>query len=332
MKVNTTVEVIIKSCQRFTKLVAIATVVLVSSLIQAQPAGSRDDAAANESAVEVECTFADLSLPDDFVVYAAGEYSGVELPIQIDQSGSTATEIQVYVNESDKPVVLMLGAYSPTVWQIKWTEQTHIVAVYASGFYAPIVAGLNPSTPVLVAGKTNRCDEFYITEEKLHLLNPIARKIFHQPVTKAYIAEKGIVYVGPRVDEKDYQQAVVKSSESFRLPGTPLAGEAGLEEAVRQGILRPATEADFQAWFQIRTTSSKTIERDFTGEYGLHPSWRRNAYVILKPFQIPVGLYGGHSAHFILAEGAPVPAGSLGHSVLLDMNDGSCSGRVCSLP
>jgi len=42
----------------------------------------------------------------------------------------------VAVNQRGTPVVLMLGAYEPTVWNIGWTQGTQIVAVMASGYTA----------------------------------------------------------------------------------------------------------------------------------------------------------------------------------------------------
>jgi hypothetical protein len=57
-----------------------------------------------------------------------------------------------------------------------------------------------------------------------------------------------------------------------------------------------------------------------------------NGYVILKPFEIPAGLYGGHMATFFLAEGVPFPKGDLGHSTLYDLNTMKCQGTMCGLP
>ena len=50
--------------------------------------------------------------------------------------------MDVVVNYSSKPVVLMLGAYEPTIWNIKWTPTTHIVALLVSGYRRQAVLAL----------------------------------------------------------------------------------------------------------------------------------------------------------------------------------------------
>lgn len=68
------------------------------------------------------CGFSELSLPTDFAVFAAGAYSGRKIQFQIDLSGHEGTQIDVAVNSPNKPVVLMLGAYEPTIWNIGWSR------------------------------------------------------------------------------------------------------------------------------------------------------------------------------------------------------------------
>ena len=66
------------------------------------------------------CAFPDLKLPEKFAVYAAGAYSGRKISFQIDQSGHDGTQIDVAANSPEKPIVLLLGAYEPTIWNIGW--------------------------------------------------------------------------------------------------------------------------------------------------------------------------------------------------------------------
>lgn len=54
-----------------------------------------------------------------------------------------------------------------------------------------------------------------------------------------------------------------------------------------------------------------------------------NGYVVLKEFAMPAGLYGAHSATFIVPKGVPVPTGKLGHSRVLDYNAMQCTGALC---
>ena len=59
--------------------------------------------------------------------------------------------------------------------------------------------------------------------------------------------------------------------------------------------------------------------------------YQDNGYVVLRPFQIPAGLYGGNSATFIVARGVPAPTGNPGHSRILDLDTGRCSGLTCNM-
>jgi len=158
----------------------------------------------------------------------------------------------------------------------------------------------------------------------------LAKQLFGLSAEKTFTAETGEVFIGDRRDLGAYRQDVVKPSESFRLVGVPLAGKAGLDEALRQGILRYATEKDIDAWFgQYDKTHNRIIspKEDKTRR---SYTWRSGkVYVILKPFQVPAGLHGAHSVTFILQAAAPYPRGDLGHSTLLQMSDGACIGSAC---
>jgi hypothetical protein len=77
------------------------------------------------------CGFPELTFPTNLSVLAAGAYSGRKISFQIDQSGHEGTQIDVAVNSPDRPVVLMLGAYEPTVWNIGWSKETRILAVWS---------------------------------------------------------------------------------------------------------------------------------------------------------------------------------------------------------
>lgn len=278
------------------------------------------------------CLLGNTEFPETLKVFAAGAHSGKKLNIQIDQSGHQATEMRVYVNEPSHPVALMLGAYEPTIWQIYKTEGTEIFAVYTSGYYNPIISGIDAKT-LVINGKNCSGSYFYIDEKYLPMLNPFSRQLFGQPVDRAFPAQSGEVFIGDRQDLSAYRQDVVRPSESFRLQGAPLAGKAGLDEAVRQGVLRYATEDDINAWLEYNDKSNNntiSIEDDKTRRSFIGADLSRGrVYVILKPFQVPAGLYGSNSATFILQADVPYPTGNLGHSKLFQMGDGACIGLSC---
>lgn len=281
------------------------------------------------------CAFPELKLPSDFAVFAAGAYSGRKISFQIDQSGHEGTQIDVALNNPNKPVVLMLGAYEPTIWNIGWSKETKILAVLVSGYHRQAVAGLEKSVPLLNSSYDNRgpCGYFYIANDNLAALNPMAKRVFGRPVEMVFPAEKGRVVVG---EPLQVGTKLVTSPEivpaSFYDKDAPIAGPAGLEDAVRKGLLRNATTADADAWADAVIQNSPQRDIPPVAGSGIPQPPKPpvyNAYVVLKSFTYPAGLYGGNSATFIIPKGVPRPDGNPGHSAVFDFNTLSCQGPLC---
>ncbi|MDR3056001.1 MAG: hypothetical protein LBU53_11495 [Zoogloeaceae bacterium] len=109
---------------------------------------------------------------------------------------------------------------------------------------------------------------------------------------------------------------------TVQLPTLP-EKEAGLNEAVSKNLIRHATEADFAAWSRARAAATPKINPQLLAEeerfikYALRAN---KAYVVLKPFRYPAGLYGAHSASFLINRGVSAPVGDSGHSDVYDFN------------
>ncbi|OGB28726.1 MAG: hypothetical protein A3F78_16325 [Burkholderiales bacterium RIFCSPLOWO2_12_FULL_61_40] len=295
-----------------------------------------DEKSRQNAAQKTVCGFADLKLPEQFSVFAAGAYSGREIAFQIDQSGHQGTQIDVAVNSPGKPVVLMLGAYEPTIWNIGWSPQTRIAAVLVGGYHRQAVAGLEPSTPLLNSSYDNKgaCGYFYVTPDNLAPLNPLSKRVFGRGVDMVFPATNGKVVIGkPLATGVSLITSGAIVPESFHDRTAPMAGPAGLADAVRKGLLRKATAADAEAWSEAVMQSNP--QRDLppvAGKGVLRPPKPGlfNAYVVLKPFTYPSGLYGGNSASFLIPKGVPKPEGNSGHSSVYDINTLNCQGALCS--
>ena len=283
-----------------------------------------------------ECGFAELSFPDDFSVYATGWYGGRPLDVQLKQGGGPATQFDIVVNSPQKPVVLILGAYKASIWNIGWTKGTHIVAVLATGYHRQAVAGLPKETPMLISTHENRgpCGYLYVSEKKLSELNPLSQRVFNKPVDMVYYAKAGKAVVGQPISQGE--QLFTSSDtplESFVDTTLPRPGDAGLSDALAQGLIRPVTRQDLEAWAQRKAelAPKDTVPpvADGDSREAFMPRNVHNGFVILKKFHVPPGLYGGHSATFFLLEGVPYPEGELGHSTLYDFNTMTCRGVGC---
>lgn len=288
------------------------------------------------SAQKLTCAFPDLKLPEKFAVFAAGAYSGRKISYQIDQSGHGGTQVDVAVNSSEKPIVLLLGAYEPTIWNVGWSEKTNILAVLVSGYHRQVIAGLEKTTPVLVSTYDNRgpCGYFYVTPNNLSPLNPVSKRIFGRPVDMVFPAQNGKVVVGDPVSvETKLVTSRDVTPESFRDKSAPIAGPAGLADAVNKGLLRKATAADAEAWSDAVLENSPQRDIPPVAGQGIPRPPKPpiyNAYVVLKAFAYPLGLYGGNSATFLIPKGVPKPEGHPGHSSVYDFNILNCHGPLCN--
>jgi len=121
--------------------------------------------------------------------------------------------------------------------------------------------------------------------------------------------------------------------ESFHDRTAPIAGPAGLADAVRKGLLRKATAADAEAWSEAVMQNNPQRDLPPVAGKGVPRPPKPglfNAYVVLEPFTYPSGLYGGNSATFLIPRGVPKPAGNPGHSSVYDFNTLNCQGVQCS--
>ena len=286
------------------------------------------------------CTFGAIKFPEEMKVFGAGAYGGRKLGMQIDQSGHEARQIDVVVTENKTPVALVLGAYEPTIWNISYLRDTEIAAVVIGGYYKQMVSGLPKDVPVISGDHESKggCGYFYLSSDELNKLNPLSRHLFGKPAALFYPANNGTAVVGPKEYNKSRIVSKKLNYDSFVDKNAPLAGKAGLDVAVKKGVIRRATREDTEAVVKkLQETQKKQGQLDappVAGDDGTvsTPKPRllmHNAYVVLKPFTYPAGLYGGNSATFIISEGVPLPSGNPGHSAVYDMNKGVCIGAIC---
>lgn len=276
-------------------------------------------ALAEDFEAPAECAFTNLTIPENLRVYAAGGYSGQRLGYAIDESGYEATRFDITVNSPSQQVALLLGAYAPSVWNISWSKGTNIVAVMISGYHHQAIAGLDESVPVLKSSydSPGPCGYFYVSGTQSASVNPIARKLFRQPVDQMFPGSSdGNILVGDSLSRDSELLTGSRPPESFGDRYAVLSGQAAIDNAVARGLLRPATPADADAWI--------VLGRANTPKPRLY-----RAYVVLAPFSYPGGLVGEESVTFFVLRGGPRPSGNPGESTVYDFNSMTCSGPKC---
>lgn len=120
-----------------------------------------------------------------------------------------------------------------------------------------------------------------------------------------------------------------------------MADREGIQQALSLGLIRVATDRDvelyIEAYNKIAASQGNRLALPASYDAGSYDEaisqvlHRNSGYVILKNMQLPEGMGGSNAVTFILPTGVPYPKGELGHSILLNMSDGSCSAVVREL-
>lgn len=290
---------------------------------------------ANIERDRAKCDFPNLKLPSNSAVHVARGSSGKRVDYQIDKSNIQATQIDVSVNSPKLPVVLMLSANEPNIWNISWIQGTNILAVLASGYYRPAVAGLPKQIPVfLISTKYQEaCNEINVDFKRPEQVQMLAIRFLKRGVDEVHLVENGAVTIG----SADFPPSQLLTSAdtppaSFFDMSAPRVGGAGIQDAIEQGFLRKITEVDIAPWLDIidleappnklRLASDQNIENLL--KYSID-----SGYVVVGAFVFPAGLYGGNSKTFLIPKGVPFPSGNRGHSTILDFNTLQCLGSRC---
>lgn len=108
-------------------------------------------------------------------------------------------------------------------------------------------------------------------------------------------------------------------------PSPPPDPRIALVEGLRNGQLRLAGPGDTARWVQRWSDASRHGVPHAFAERIAH----EQVYVVQKDFTFPDGLYGADAAIFLIERRTPFPRGNPGHSALLDMASGSCTGAIC---
>jgi hypothetical protein len=251
-------------------------------------------------------------------VYAAGGSRGRELDFQIDQSGSMARQFDIAVNSPARPVALMLGAHEPTIWNIKWTPGSRIVAVFVSGERRQAVAGLDPAVPVLNSSRHNDggCGYFVPYEKLNDRDNALSQQFFGKPADVFVPGnETGSIVLGePLMPGPPLLTSSAVPPASFYDPSAPLAGQAGLKDAVAKGLLRRVTQADWDHWNAATAAHPNPNIPKWTRELTSY-----DGYVVLKAFTFPRGELRGWPVFFV-PKGVPLPKNHPHSARIFDFN------------
>jgi uncharacterized membrane protein len=203
---------------------------------------------ATRPTIETACGRWASQLPANYDLVAAAAYQANS------QGGSNATKnaafqsYQVAVDHPGKPIVLLLGGLSPTNWMVRWTSATKIAGVWISGRDAQTISGLRSDIPLLLTDeRSTPCPYFYFPD-LTGRMDSAAQQILARTPQKVVASDAGgritignaFGLFGPRTSTSQVESPFYQSPTS--------AGEKGLEELVRRGLLRHARNEDVARW------------------------------------------------------------------------------------
>jgi hypothetical protein len=259
-------------------------------------------------------------LPEDIEVHVIGRYRGEkELDIQLGSSGHMVTEIEVVVNETDDPVVLVLTAYDPVVWKVGTTPGADLAAVLVSGYHSQALLGIPHDLPhrVISGEQSLGCKPFSASgaADAASIEWDIFRLTGHK-IDRFYSESPE---TGFRIGGDPYfRSSNVSFSSDLSLDdydvyeGEIPAGPRGVDELQRQGKIRLATQKEIDEWMNgAREQNPEMYARLYLG----------TTYVVMERIELPPGLFGGNSRTFIIPAGIPKPDGPKGHCQFYYMKD-----------
>ena len=278
---------------------------------------------------------------DTFGIEAIGIYRGQEelVDVELDESGHRVSQAEVVVNIPDKPVVLVLTAYDPTVWRIGATEDTEIAGVMVSGYHGQAVIGLDAGIPLEISTHDQKgsfeCFFAYKADKRLLDMVAMLKKSYGRKVDNFYGIQQqtdGVFYLGERPDEDDILYFDTYTIADYNLQdmneGKPVAGQAAIDVLVEENKLRLATQEDIDGWIEKASEKFNDIDPELRVESRMRVG---RTYVVLDEVELPNGLYGAHSRSFIIPHDVSMPTGPECHNSFYLMDDGTEAGPIARM-
>ena len=175
--------------------------------------------------IRYPCEFPNLKLPNDAVIYAVAGGRFEPLPFRIG-AHPDSYQSDLIVNAPGKKVALLLLGYEQSVWNIRWTPGTDIVAVAATGSGRQAFAGIPRGVPTFsphdgsgFACKYPEGFDFTAVQRKDRAkVDPIAMEIYRRPTDGMFVGYRQPAIAGdPLPPSAQLIQSSDTPPESFRV-------------------------------------------------------------------------------------------------------------------
>lgn len=279
---------------------------------------------------------AGLALPPETricVVTGYDEGLSSKMPL-IRQSGLNGAALRIVeVNSPEAPVALLLLNHSATLWQIKSTPGTEVLAAATGGHWPQAISGLKPEAAVLIE-RGNKGRYFTQTYQRTSLqrqaVNNSARKYFGREADVIADSIDGTAVCGwsPSPDIELVSHSVFKTEKY----DAGASVQARLDQALKSGWIRRAKRADLAAFKKARAMEGRLFVHEDALEL------LSDAYVVeSRSFAFPAELEQlsdsapGRFFTFFISPGLAFPEGPVANASIRFLEDGACLGRACGL-
>lgn len=279
-----------------------------------------------------------FNTPEGAHIYAVGNLRG-----QIHDSAPD--HMNIIIKDTSAPLILILGAKHSATWTLNLEPdqgEVDILGIILTGEGKQNILALPSEIPILSSTFEDRtdCGHADFRPENVGPLYRLSMQTTGEQVKQVFYTENGFAIIpmnttlpddkklAPSVAGLTTQETTQSSSNApqshpSKAQGVELsAGKLGVQEAIRAGLMRPATAHDFQQW-------QTSYQRYSNGHQQAKIMPHFQTMVVLKEMTLPKDLTGAHSLALILPKGVPYPSGELGHSIILDISNGTCMGVLC---
>jgi hypothetical protein len=252
-------------------------------------------------------------------VVALGAYEGGEpVSLAFAGEGHEVKRIAVQADGRGSPLLLVLTAYDPVVWDFAGFPAKRLRGVLVYGHAEQAVAHVGDSIPVRFvtqatgASSCGRAAIAYKQSAELQKLRQQVHSVLGAPLNAFYGTYSPDAL---HADGSSFNtlSAVRLDRASIRASGPLqqglLPGEQGIGQLIDRGDIRPARASDWHQWQRVSGEKADGF---------------LDAYVVLRRTALPRGMYGAHSKAFIIPAGVPLPADPGSHNQYYRLKDGTC--------
>jgi len=273
-------------------------------------------------------------LPERIEVHAIGIRRGDhDLPgVAIDPRDDSASEQTVAVGRTEAPVVLVLMSAEPTLWKVLSTSEADIAGVLATGDGLQRVIGLEPGVPLkeIDPNARNSCRSFHAYEDRGRQFDDVEDRVFEifaQSIDSMHTMHGGDYFRIGAISEEPVLRGSLTLEEVMVDPAEHvLPGKLGLAQLEEAGTLELARPSDLDRWldgFKPQDIDAERYRKRLASNFRM-----ANVFIIKAATELPSGMYGAHSAVFLVDAGVPEPGGDRAHNTLI-FADGRCVGTMC---